>query len=381
MNVTATDSAERSRYAGGWVNKIPVSNIWLLMVYASESREAINRSEVLLDRNPDELVDVIAELLHGKVQTRLRRNLTPGYVRRNDELCRLRGRLDLLSTERKRLLAKGKVACSYEELTVDTPRNRMIRFALDQVSLRVSNKQLATDCRSLAAQFNHLGVSAVPPSQSEISTDSFGRHDAGDREVVALARLALTMCIPTEQSGHNLITDPDKADRWVRELFEKAVAGYYKVMLPSLGWSIKHHERLNWPRADQTTGFQALLPGMETDITLRHRGAGRMIVIDTKFTGATTTDMYGSERFKSGYLYQLYTYLRTQEEQNDLARSASGVLLHPSIDELIDEAAFVQGHVMRVATVDLNMSAKRIRDQIRDVVLKDELLRHQLRDE
>ncbi|PWF24438.1 5-methylcytosine-specific restriction endonuclease system specificity protein McrC [Ancrocorticia populi] len=355
-----------------------MSNIWLLMVYASESREAINRSEVLLDGNPDELVDVIAELLHGKVQIRLRRNLTPGYVRRNDELRRLRGRLDLLRTERKRLVAKGKVVCSYEELTVDTPRNRMIRFALDKVSLRVSNEQLATGCRSLAAQFNHLGVSAIPPSQSEIVTDSFGRHDAGDREVVALARLALTMCIPTEQSGHNLIAEPDKADRWVRELFEKAVAGYYKVMLPSLGWLVKHHEHLKWPRDGQTTGFQGLLPGMETDITLRHQEAGRMIVIDTKFTSATTVDMYGSQRFKSGYLYQLYAYLRTQENQSNLAHSASGVLLHPSVNELIDEAALVQGHIMRVATVDLNASAKQIRDRIRDVVLEDELLRHEL---
>ncbi|MCC5974274.1 MAG: hypothetical protein JJT81_09495, partial [Rubellimicrobium sp.] len=51
---------------------------------------------------------------------------------------------------------------------------------------------------------------------------------------------------------------------------------------------------------------------------------------------------------------QLYSYLRTQERGDDPASlRATGMLLHPQTGGSVDESMIVQGHVMRVKTIDL----------------------------
>ncbi len=56
-----------------------------------------------------------------------------------------------------------------------------------------------------------------------------------------------------------------------------------------------------------------ILPGMQTDIELFHSETGRLIVIDTKFNRILTGSNYRDKILRSGYLYQMYAYLRTQE--------------------------------------------------------------------
>lgn len=108
---------------------------------------------------------------------------------------------------------------------------------------------------------------------------------------------------------------------------------------------------------------------MKLDILLDHPGSARRIVIDTKFTSILTGGWYRRESLKSGHLYQLYAYLRSQERADDLAsQQCEGILLHPSIDVEIDEAMEVQGHRVRFATVDLAGQARRIGARLREVV-------------
>ena len=108
----------------GHVGRIPVRNLWLLMLYASDLFRQIGRKKVSVEDNPDDIPDLVAEILAHAVEDRLYRNLSSGFRQREAELSRVRGRIDLLTTERHQLLARGKVACRFEELTIDTPRNR-----------------------------------------------------------------------------------------------------------------------------------------------------------------------------------------------------------------------------------------------------------------
>ena len=109
--------------ATGFIGRIPVRNIWLLMLYASELyRELPPAQSVRVEDDPDELPNLVAELLTHAVERRIRRNLSFGYRRRRADLSRVRGRIDLLRTERRRLLRRGLVACSFDELTVHAPQ-------------------------------------------------------------------------------------------------------------------------------------------------------------------------------------------------------------------------------------------------------------------
>ena len=113
-----------------------------------------------------------------------------------------------------------------------------------------------------------------------------------------------------------------------------------------------------------------ILPSMQTDIVLERPAAQGQdnrsrTVIDTKFTHILIKGQYGDPTIRSGYLYQIYAYLRSQECDGDpLSLNASGLLLHPSVNGDIDEAATIQGHRIRFATVDLAADSQAIRSRL-----------------
>jgi 5-methylcytosine-specific restriction enzyme subunit McrC len=103
---------------------------------------------------------------------------------------------------------------------------------------------------------------------------------------------------------------------------------------------------------------------MVADIILDQVSEQRRIIIDTKFTSILTPGWY-RETLRSGYLYQIYAYLRSQEHDDDgPSNRAEGLLFHPAIGELMDETVTIQGHSVRFATIDLSASAKQIRSQL-----------------
>ena len=152
------------------IGRIPVRDLWLLLLYASDLARFGERFEAVVEESPD-LPDLIARLLCFAVERRLRRNLSRGYRRAEAVLSRVRGRIDLLRTESESLLRQGKVACRFEEHTIDTPRNRLVRSALDALSSRLSEKEVAHRCRVLAGDLGRLGVSGLRPSPAALISD------------------------------------------------------------------------------------------------------------------------------------------------------------------------------------------------------------------
>jgi 5-methylcytosine-specific restriction enzyme subunit McrC len=59
--------------------------------------------------------------------------------------------------------------------------------------------------------------------------------------------------------------------------------------------------------------------------------SGQRIVIDTKFTSIVTSGWYREETLRSGYVYQIYAYLRSQVGRGDSFADCASGLLHPSI--------------------------------------------------
>ena len=345
----------------GYIGGIPVRNLWLLMLYASDLFHMQRVSKVGLEDNPDDLPDMVAEILAHAVTERQRRRLTAGYRSREAVVNRVRGRINMLDTERHQLLARGLVACEFDELTVDTPRNRFVRAALEVISRITRRRDVASRCLSLARGMKAMGVSGDLPTRIQISTERFGCNDKEDRFMLAAAHLAFDLALPTEAAGQNAFPAPDREERWVRRLFERAVGGFYNVVLSPHGWHVSRGRRLAWQVNRRTAGIDKILPTMQTDVVLDHAATGRRIVIDTKFTSIVITGWHREETLRSGYLYQIYAYLQSQVGCDALADHASGLLLHPAIGQSVDEAVTIQGHDIRFATVDLAAPSADIR--------------------
>ena len=358
----------------GDIGPIPVRNIWLLLLYASDLYRTIGPTGVAPEENPDRLPDLLAEILLAEVKKRLRRQLSLGYRERRSDLHRVRGRVDLLRTERRSLLDRGMVACRFDELTMDTLRNRFVLAALDSICRRVDaeadrtidaaiqHRKLAHRCREIASRLRRLGVSTAPAYAGQLRSDRLGRHEIRDRQMLAAARLALDLALPAESAGTHALAQPDREEQWLRQLFEKAVGGFYRVVLAPQGWEVQTGRQLNWPSEEATPGIERILPTMRTDIVLDRPSPPARIVIDTKFTSMTRD---GIRTLRSGYLYQIYAYLRSQVGRGcALDDRAEGLLLYPSVGTDVDESVRIQDHRIRFATVDLTASPTEIRRRL-----------------
>ena len=369
--------------APGMIGAIPVRNIWLLMLYASQLyRELPIRRRYDAEENPDDIPNLVAEILTRAVERRIRRNLTHEFHRSQADLTRVRGRIDALRTERRSLLRQGKIACSFEELTTDTARNRLVKAALNNLRGSVSDELLGRQCRGLAAALGRAGVgdetSAGIRSPRLRGALTAGRASAEDRQMLAAAELAFSLSLPSEDPGRAHLPSPDRDEKWVRRLFEVAVGGFYRTVLGPGGWSVMPGKKISWPIEERTktSRIDEIMPGMKTDIVLesppadehddRHR-----IVIDTKFTSILKPGHHRSLTLKSSHIYQMYAYLRSQERDSDpRSLDSSGLLLHPSVGEDVDESAVIQGHRIRFATIDLAADSMVIRARL--ITLVDE---------
>ncbi len=357
----------------GYIGEIPVRNLWLLMLYASQLFRQINDLQKReIEDNPDDIPDLVAEILARAVERRLRRNLSFGYQPRQAILSRVRGRIDHIHTERRQMLHRGLVACRFEELTVDTPRNRYVRAALEKSAKMVRRVDLSRQCRALATSLVRMGVSGEHLIRHDSSVNFTGRIDIADRQMLAAAQLAFDLALPTETAGPRNLSSPSRETRWVRELYEKAIAGFYDVTLTQHGWRVHPGRQLDWAKGMRTEGIDAILPSMRADTVLDHTASGRRIIIDTKFTSILKPGFYRDQTLASGHIYQIYAYLRSQEGMGDpLADTASGILLHPAVNCSVDESVDIQGHNIRFATVNLDANPREIRHRLLELIDPD----------
>lgn len=348
--------------------EIPLRNLWILFLYAADLVQFNGRFDHEVEAARD-LPEMIARVLAHVVEDRLKRNLSRGYQPRAAVFSRVRGRIDMLKTESQRLMERGQVACRFEEHWMNTPRNRLVRAALVRLSVRVRAQDVARRCRQIAGAIGRFGVDDIKPSRAELAQDQIGVNEAQDRFMVALARMVFNSDLPNQEDGQIKGTLPEASVHLVRKLFQRAVCNAMKLELTPLGWQVWGGRKIAWPVVAASSGLKAILPGMETDIELTHREYNRRIIIDTKFTSLLTSSRFEREVLKSGYLYQLYTYLRSQERDTDpLSLSARGMLLHPQIGGAYDEWVELQGHVLHFKTVDLTLDAAGFEASLRKLV-------------
>ena len=348
----------------GLIDKVPIRNLWLLMFYASSLYRILPRTDrVHVEQAPDEIPDLVAEILCHEVSHLIRRGLACGFQIKSDDLHRLRGRINVLRTENRLLLQRGRVACTFDDVTIDTPHNRYALMALVRIAPTVGTK-LAHRCRSLAGQLVSIGVTPRMPPAHEVELTTVWRSNAGNALVLTAARLAFDLSLPTEDPGSQAMRMPSRDSHWARYLFEKAVGGFLAVTLDPQDWHVHPGKKLHWQKTRQSAGIAAILPSMKTDIVLEYRKSDR-IIIDTKFTSILQPGHHTDWTLNSNYLYQMYAYLRSQERPDDpMSLNATGILLHPVVGLDVIESVVIQDHEFRFVTVDLSASPDQIREQL-----------------
>lgn len=346
------------------VAKIPIKNIWLLLLYASNLYQTLGKQQrIQLENNPEDLIKLVAELYCEAAWERLMRSLSCGYIQQTQILNRVRGKIDILATVRQHLLEKGRIQCQFEVLTIDTPKNRYIHAAAHTLLPLIEDKKLKIRCQKIISRFNTLKIGQS--TQYDFRADYFDRAGTQDRYLLTLCRLIFKMAIPTEQAGVQSAEQINKTDTWLRQLFEKATIGFARVNLPASRWKISSGKQLSWQQESASNHINKFLPDMQTDLIIEHTACQHRMIIDTKCTSIVRQSRSKKDKFKSEHIYQLYAYLRSQENTTDAPSChATGMLLYPAIDENINEHVIIQNHTIRFSTINLQEDSRLIRKNL-----------------
>lgn len=302
---------------------------------------------------------VLAWLYAALLQERLQRHLSPAYQETRRLLGTVRGRPMLLESSRSGDLAQGRIRCQFEELTIDRPRNRQFKavakLALRYCQTRSNLSPVSADLQACVHRMAEVGDAR--PSLRELWSEPIARHERHDGPVVELAALLLQHFGTIQNDGTEQapVLDPDNV--LMRRVFERAVVALLRQRLTHTEWEVSSQEIKRWAEGSDASPW---LPVMRPDIVLTHKSDQQTVIIETKFTSYWELSRFkdgttAKRTLKSGHLYQLYSYLRSQRWPGKV----TGLLVYPYLGaDGPEELDFsVQGSAMGMRTLDLRSVA------------------------
>ncbi len=179
--------------------------------------------------------------------------------------------------------------------------------------------------------------------------------------IINVCQIVYDSTLPSEEKGAYKFADFTRDEKKMNQLFEAFVRNFYKIEQNKFQTIRK--ETIKW---QFTNADNEYLPRMETDITLENDN--EKIIIDTKFYKETMTINFGKEKIKSANLYQLFSYLLNQRDDDFKTINAKGILLYPTIEEEYDLEFRYDNHDIHVRTVNLNTNWKHISSRLKEII-------------
>ncbi len=348
---------------------IPIRNVWHMLAYSwAGFREfrAIRRAQTDAEEAPT--VDaLLALLLAHLVEQRLRVGLGRQYLDTSGVIRGIKGRIDFGESLKRLTFEQGMAFCSYESLDANIVSNQIVRSTLTRMSQVAwfgpsGESKLRHRLRRLVRDLDIVDL--VEVNIGLVRRERLNKNSPDYQLMLAICELFWQSRIATENLGDRGGLGLDREFLTLSNVYERFVAEYYKVALS--GWNVWPQKWLLWP----SKAHSPYMPVMKPDLILEIKSTGQRVVLDTKFTAKSlTSSQYGTKQtFDPQHLYQLYSYLRSQEEQSLAHRNARGVLLYPTVSQHLDEVVEIQGHRVRIATVDLAKQWSEVEARLLEIV-------------
>jgi 5-methylcytosine-specific restriction enzyme subunit McrC len=347
---------------------IPIRNVWHMLVYAWNEpsvEKLITMGDV---ENAPTLDALLAIVLIHFLQQRLRIGLGQGYVEASKRMRAVRGRVNFPESIKQQTFERGETVSDFQQYSVNEPRNQIIRSTLSRLVQVGEFGPHAAQAESLRHQLRRLvrnlnGVELIDITPELVRRQQVAQNENDYRLMLSVCELIIMRQMPLDAEGTHPLPRLERELLILHRIYERFVASFYRVHLK--GWEVHAQKRLDW-HAQETNEY---LPSMIPDLMLQEKVSERMIVLDTKFTAQSLVEsQWGKPIFDSSHLYQLYTYLRSQEDLSAAHRSAEGILLYPAVRSMLSERLELQGHIIRIESVDLAAEWEEVEKQLLEIV-------------
>lgn len=304
----------------------------------------------------DNVAELCAAILIKGVSLQIKRGLGKEYVVQSEPLSSLRGKIDISASVKQQSMLKKQLVCNYDEFSVNSYLNRIIRTTMDVLVRSEISKERKKQLRKLLIYFSEV----KPLSRESINWKlQFNKNNQTYQMLISICYLILKGLLQTTSDGNTKLMDFLDEQRMCR-LYEKFILEYYRKEHPEIRASAS---QIPWDTDDD---YREMLPVMQSDITLKK--GEKTLVIDAKYYSHTTQKQYDVNTLHSGNLYQIFTYVKNFDTERN--GNVSGMLLYAKTDEVVlpNNEYKMGGNAISVKTLDLDCDFSEIRKQLDDIV-------------
>lgn len=318
--------------------------------------------EKLSSEDFENTADLLSAILVKGINSQIKRGLRREYVDVQESLSSLHGKIDISESIKTQSLIKQKLVCRYDEFSVDSYLNKILKTTL-QVLLRFNlSKTRKRDIRNVLLYFKDINF--VYPFNINWNL-RYNKNNQTYQMLINICYLILKGLLQKDSQGDLKMQKFLDEQRMCR-LYEKFILEYYRKEHPELKVSAS---QIPW-QLDE--GVSTMLPIMQSDIML-YDGKNTLI-IDAKYYSKTMQIQYDKRTLHSNNLYQIFTYVKNRDvyikkESVSNAGTVAGLLLYAKTDEEVtpDSDFLMSGNKISVKTLDLNLSFDEIAKQL-DVI-------------
>jgi 5-methylcytosine-specific restriction enzyme subunit McrC len=334
---------------------IPIKNIYNLLCYAWNKLAERDFVEVSAEESPD-LLNLLARVLLNGTKTLLKRGLAQQYLTEIQLYQGIKGKLEIGQSVQKNLFQKGLAVCEFDELSVDILANQILKTTLlNLYKTDGLEKTLRREIKSIIWRMNE--VSEIQIADIAFKQIKINRNSSFYDFLLNISELVYQNLLPTQEKGAFKFKDFLRDERQMARLFEQFIRNFYKIEVPE---ARVFREDLHWKMKGENGAF---LPKMQTDISIKL--GGRKLIIDAKYYTETLQKYYNAEKIHSQHLYQLFAYLKNQENPQ-----AEGILIYPTTEKSLSLTYTHEGHKISIETLNLNQDWQEIRADLLGILKK-----------
>ena len=332
---------------------IPIKNIYHLLCYAwnkLEESELVNISA----EDESDLLNLLGRVLLNGTKTLLKRGIDKRYLTENQIYQGIKGKVNITDSLRKNLFLKGLSICEFDELSADILPNQILKTTLQNLTQIPSlSPTLKQEIRAIIYRLHE--VNKIVLTDTIFHQVQINRNNSFYAFLLNISKLIYQNLLINERTGSFQFKDFLRDERQMARLFEEFIRNFYKIEIPE---AKVFREDLRWKMAGEMHQF---LPKMQTDISIKIND--RKLIIDAKYYNETLQKYYDSEKIHSQHLYQLFAYLKNQED-----KLAEGILIYPTIQKSLSLAYTHEGHTIRIETMNLNQDWRGVKADLLGII-------------
>ena len=340
---------------------IPIRNVYYMLAYAFRALNAREFRYVETEEF-ENAVELCAAILAKGMEELARRGIGRGFVGTSDAIASPRGKIDVADTVKTQSLRRKRVVCDYDEFSVDTKLNRIVKSTALRLMSAPISKARKQELRKGLAYFVDVGTIDLH------LVDWNMRFNANTRvyqPLIALCNLIFYGLLQSDTDGGTKLVSLIDEQRMSR-LYEQFLLEYYRKHFRELRPEPRH---IGW--ALDADDDCALLPAMKTDVTLS-RG-DKVLIIDAKYYSKMTQVQFGVAKLHSGNLYQIFSYVKNKQwelDQSERPCRVAGLLLYAqTADAVLPNGDYsMSGNRIGARALDLNCRFDKIREQLDAIV-------------